>query len=124
MISDRIREIRKLLDLNQAEFGKRLGAGRGAIASYETGRTEPTEVFLDHLSDVFGINKDWLVSGNGDIFLPKNEDEELLKIVAEAMKYANEDIKEAIRILGSMKKEHFDVMFNMLKIMSDKTKSR
>ena len=40
-MKDRIKKIRKELDLTQQEFADRIGVKRGGIANYEIGRNEP-----------------------------------------------------------------------------------
>ena len=38
-MNERIRKLRKTLDLTQQEFGNRLGVKRNTIATYETGKS-------------------------------------------------------------------------------------
>lgn len=64
-IKDRIKEIRKYYKLNQEEFGEKIGVSRYVIVNIELGRVEPKELIINHICDIYSINKEWLLTGNG-----------------------------------------------------------
>ncbi|WP_242845955.1 helix-turn-helix domain-containing protein [Clostridium novyi] len=68
-LNKRIAEIRRDNKLTQVEFGKKLSVSRDAIANYESGRVEPKPIFLDHLCTVFNVNKTWLLTGEGEMYV-------------------------------------------------------
>lgn len=57
----RVRTMRRLLGLTQAELAEKLGATPQALAFYETGRREPPFKNLLALSQVLGVTTDWLL---------------------------------------------------------------
>ena len=69
-MKERIRDIRKQLNLTQQEFADRLGIPRNNIAGYETGKRSPSEAAIALISKEFNINPEWLRNGNGEKFLP------------------------------------------------------
>lgn len=74
-MKDRIRKIRRDLDLTQQEFADRLGVKRGAIANYEIGRNEPVDSVISLICREFNVNEEWLREGTGDMFIEAPEDE-------------------------------------------------
>lgn len=74
-MKDRIRKIRRELDLTQQEFADRLGIKRGTIANYELGRNEPVDSVVSLICREFGVNEEWLRNGTGDMFSQNSEDE-------------------------------------------------
>lgn len=74
-VKDRIRKIRRELDLTQQEFADRLGIKRGTIANYELGRNEPVDSVVSLICREFGVNEEWLRNGTGDMFNQNSEDE-------------------------------------------------
>lgn len=66
-VSDRIRLVRKSLEMTQQEFGDSLGVNRSIIKNYELSIVSPTNIFIEHLCMKHGINKDWILSGTGDM---------------------------------------------------------
>lgn len=71
---ERIRMLRKVLDLTQQEFAARIGVKRNTIANYETGRNEPIDSVVSLICREFSVNESWLRTGEGEIFTPKAED--------------------------------------------------
>lgn len=66
-IGKRIRLLRKSLKLNQTDFGKPLGLKQAIIGQYETGVRNITDRNIDMLCKTYNINKDWLLTGEGEI---------------------------------------------------------
>lgn len=67
--SDRIKELRALLGLNQTEMAKPFNLSVKGWSSIETGRSKLTEdnlrIFIEH----FGVNPLWILSGEGPMLL-------------------------------------------------------
>jgi len=72
LINKRIKQLRKILCLTQTEFGENLGVSRSVIVNLELDRVDPKDVFINHLCNVFKVNKEWVLSGRGEIFNGKS----------------------------------------------------
>ena len=77
MIGDQIRALRKALGLNQQEFGARIGAHQTTIAGYENGRRDVLESVILSIVREYRCYESWLRTGDGEMFPPKTEEEEL-----------------------------------------------
>lgn len=73
-IFDRIRFVRKSLNMSQQEFGDSLGVNRSIIKNYELGIVSPTNIFINHLCMKHSVSKEWLLSGIGDIMSSNHSD--------------------------------------------------
>ena len=71
----RLRQLRKALDLTQSEFADRIGSAQNTITGYESGRRNPSGPIIAAICREFNVNKDWLVNGEGEMFLPDAGDE-------------------------------------------------
>lgn len=69
-MKERIKKLRKALDLTQQEFGNRIGIKRNTIANYETGRNTPIDAVISLICREFNANESWLRTGNGEMFNP------------------------------------------------------
>lgn len=69
-MNERIKKLRRSLDLTQQEFADRIGVKRNTIANYETGRNAPIDSVLSLIVREFNVNEEWLRTGNGDMFAP------------------------------------------------------
>ena len=70
-MNERIRKLRRLLDLTQQEFADRIGMKRNTVANYETNRNEPSASVITLICREFQVNEEWLRTGGGEIFAPK-----------------------------------------------------
>ena len=71
-MNERIKKLRRTLDLTQQEFADRIGVKRGTIANYEIARNEPTDSIVSLICREFNVSEKWLRTGEGDMFLPKD----------------------------------------------------
>lgn len=67
-MKERLKELRKSLDLTQQEFADRLNIKRGAVANYEIGRNEPIDAVVSFICKEFRVNEEWLRTGQGEMF--------------------------------------------------------
>ncbi len=66
-MNERIKKVRKALDLTQQEFADRIGMKRNSIALIEKGRnTSDQTVFA--ICREFNVNEEWLREGTGEMF--------------------------------------------------------
>ena len=68
-IGERLKAIRKDLALNQTEFGQRVGLSQTTIGQYENETRPMTDRFISQLETEFGVNRSYLLSGNGSMFV-------------------------------------------------------
>ncbi len=65
---NRIKKVRKVLDLTQQEFADRIGSKRNTVATYEMGRSTPSAAVVSLICKEFNVNEIWLRTGEGDMF--------------------------------------------------------
>lgn len=64
-MNERVRRIRKSLNLTMEKFGERLGVTRTAISNIEAGNRGVTEQMVRSICREFGVNEVWLRTGEG-----------------------------------------------------------
>lgn len=88
-MKERLKELRKSLNLTQQKFANKIGMKQNTIAQYEMGRTIPSNAIIFSICREFNVNETWLKTGEGNMFnnstssdLPLNSDicERFLKI--------------------------------------------
>lgn len=73
-MKERIKKIRRELNLTQQEFAERIGVKRNTIANYETGRNDPVDSVISLICREFNVREEWLRTGEGEMFKPKPSD--------------------------------------------------
>lgn len=117
-MKDRIKKIRKHLKLTQEEFGKRIGLARNSIASYETGRREPTNSIIVSICREFGVNEVWLRTGEGgdENMLTKISREDRFSInLGKLSLTQNEFVENAVNFLAEEDPEKLKVLENIMR---------
>ena len=67
-IGERISLLRRSLNLNQDEFGKRINVTRSAVSNYEKGLRNVMDRVISDICREFYVNEDWLRNGVGEMF--------------------------------------------------------
>ncbi len=65
---ERIKEIRKSLNLTLEKFGEKLGVKKTAISNIETGKRNLTEQMVKAICREYNVSYDFLIYGEGDMF--------------------------------------------------------
>lgn len=74
-IHQRFKEVRKKLNFTQTEFGEQLGKKLRVIQYYEANDSSITLDIILLLQEKFNVNTDWLINGNGSMFIDNKTDE-------------------------------------------------
>lgn len=67
ILGKRVLEVRKTLGLSQEAFGAKIGMGRSAISKIEKGENELTEKNIKLICKQFGVSKEWVLTGKGEM---------------------------------------------------------
>jgi transcriptional regulator with XRE-family HTH domain len=100
-MNSRLKDLRKVLRLNQAEFSARLEMAQNSYSQLETGKIALTEKNIKLICVIFGVNETWLKTGAGEMFIAKDlaetpEERELLSI----FRRLTEDMKDFFLNMG------------------------
>lgn len=82
-MKDRIKDLRKSLNLNQTEFGSRIGVKQGSVAGYESGSRVPIDAVITSICREFNVNELWLRQGVGEMFQTKTREEEFDALISQ-----------------------------------------
>ena len=89
-MNERITCLRKTLGLTQKQFGEKIGVQRGTVANYELGRNIPTETVRLMICKVYGVRREWLETGEGEMFEKKSRYEQAWDMSEKYLKDENE----------------------------------
>ena len=105
-MNNRIKEIRKKEKLSQQKFADKLGIARGNIAAYEVGKNAPSDAVISLICTKFNINKEWLLTGNGEMYQYANTDDysEISTLIGEKDPRARQAIIEYWKLTEDDKK--------------------
>ena len=96
-MNERIRELRKGLNLTMEAFGERIGVSKSTISNIENGNREATEHMIKSICREFGADYIWLTTGEGDMFVESDDD--FMERIDRIMVSENEVRKNMIKTL-------------------------
>lgn len=122
-MNERIKKLRKSLDLTQQEFADRLCVKRGAIANYEVGRNEPTDSVISLICREFNVNEEWLRYGTGEMLVEQTRDEQIATFVGRLQSDESESFKKRfISMLAALDESEWEVLEKMVLMLHDAKK--
>ena len=121
MMKDRIKKIRKELDLTQQEFADKLKVPRNTIAGYEVGKSNPSDAAINNICREFNVNEEWLRTGQGDMFTEQTEDEQIEEFIGNLLKDEDDSFKRRlISGLAALDETGWEVLENFLNSIQKK----
>lgn len=122
MVGERIRAVRRALDLTQTEFGRRIGMKQNTIALIEGGRNTSDQT-LKAICREFNVSEDWLRTGEGEMFVPKSRDEELAEFFGNVQGIGPESFKRRfVAMLSRLDEEDWALLERMAERLLSETK--
>lgn len=96
-MKDRIKAVRKALGLSQTKFGSRVGVKGNTVGNYEIGLRTPSDAVIFSICREFKVSEAWLRTGQGEMFVQMDEDQELDYILGQISASTDGTIKRIIR---------------------------
>lgn len=110
-LNERIKKLRRNLDLTQQEFADRIGIKRGAIANYEIGRNTPADSVVSLICREFNVSEEWLRTGEGDMFLPADRNADIARLTKQLLNEESDSFKNRlISILSNLTVEEWEFL--------------
>lgn len=119
-IGERIKELRKALDLTQQEFATKIGTTRNNIAGYETGRREPSAAAINLIIAKLNVAETWLRTGEGEMFVQQSREDEIAAAVNQLLSGESTEFKRRlITVLATLKDEQWIFLEDKLREILD-----
>lgn len=98
-MNNRIKEIRKALNLTQSEFGAKVGVKGNTIGNYEIGLRTPSDAVIFSICREFNVNEEWLRTGTGEMFIQATPYEKAYNRFGYIMENSSPSKKAALSVL-------------------------
>lgn len=80
-MNERLRELREALKMSRAAFGEKLGVSGDVINNLERGRVDLRDPMFSLIIKTFNVNESWLRTGEGEMFLKMDVEEEIAELI-------------------------------------------
>lgn len=120
---NRIKEIRTKLGLTQQEFADAIKVKRNTVATYEMGRSVPSDAAIALICKEFYVNERWLRTGEGEPFIKRTKNEEITAMLMDIQVSDEESFKRRfISALTNLDEDGWHMLENLIDDISGKNK--
>lgn len=110
-MNERLKKLRKMLDLTQQEFADKIGSKRNTIAKYETEANTPSTAVISLICREFNVNEEWLLTGKGEMFLPVDRDTEIAKLTRILLNEESDSFKNRlVGVLANLTEDQWSIL--------------
>ena len=109
---ERVREVRKTLDLTLEKFGEKLGIQKSAISKIERGDTNLTDTNIKLICREFNVDYIWLTTGEGEMFV--DSDDDFMEKIDRIMAGESDIRKNAIKALVNASTEDIEALDRLI----------
>lgn len=124
-MNERLRKLRKELDMTQQEFADKIGIARGNIGSYEVGKSAISNAVISLICKTDfpkgRVNETWLRTGEGEMFIEASRDEQIAAFVGSILKDEEDTFqKKFISMLAVLDESDWEVLQKMVELLQEK----
>lgn len=113
-MNSRIFQIRKFSGLNQSAFAEKLSLTKNYISLIENGNRIPSERTIVDICNKFGINRDWLESGKGEMHTPISRDAAITDFMGDVMRGEDADFRRRlVAVLSKLETSEWELLEKM-----------
>lgn len=110
-MNNRIKKVRKVLDLTQQAFAEKIGLKQNSIALIESGKRNTSDQVVLSICREFNVNEEWLRNGTGEMF--KAAPSTALDALAEEFNYSHRDYV-IVEKFSNLSRKDRDVILNFI----------
>lgn len=123
-LNERLKKLRKALDLTQQQLAEHLGVKRNTVAQWELGINAITEQVITSICREFDVNKEWLRTGKGEMFVIQSKEEELAAFFGDILNDGSSFKKRFISALAALDTEDWEVIEKFINSIIAEKKER
>lgn len=118
-MNKRIALVRKERNVKQDQLAEMCGLTKNFISLIENGKREPSDRTIKDICRALNVNETWLRTGEGEMFIPKTAQQELIDFTADLLIDEEEGFKS--RLLSALAKltdEQWDLLEDIIDVIS------
>ena len=110
-MKDRLKKLRKTLDLTQQAFADNIGMKQNTIAQYEMGRTVPSDAIIFSICREYNVSENWLRTGEGEMFNPVSRNDDLARLTKNLLNEESDSFKNRfISMLANLTEDEWELL--------------
>ena len=108
---DRVKIIRKELNLTLEKFGERIGLKKSALSLIESGRNALSDQACTSICREFHVNESWLRTGEGEAFIQTSVEDEIAEMISQIQCDPDASFKrKLLTVLAGLSEEQWSLL--------------
>ena len=117
----RIRELRKELKLSQTTFAESINLTQNYLSLVETGNRNLSDRSIIDICRVFNVNEHWLRTGEGEMFVNMNVEDEVAAYLGKISGLPKEDPRyRIVMAMAKIPEQYWPTIREILDILADR----
>ena len=124
-MNERMKELRKALDMTQNEFAERIGIKGNSISDMEKSKRGISEPTIKLICKEFKVREEWLRSGSGEMLVPTDREGEITSYLGEILKNENDGgfQQKLVHILSKLDVGDWEVLEKIANLIVEEQKN-
>ena len=119
--SSRLREAMNDCGMKQVELAEKLNSAQAYISQILNDKKTPSDRMARDMSEILGVNLEWLLNGTGPKKPDLSREEEMSEIISRVLSQKdNSFVKQAIKTLTSLTYEEMQVLEKVVNSLAKK----
>lgn len=119
--SSRLREAMNDCGMKQVELAEKLNSAQAYISQILNDKKTPSDRMARDMSEILGVNLEWLLNGTGSKKPDLSREEEMSEIISKVLSQKdNSFVKQAIKTLTSLTYEEMQVLEKVVNSLAKK----
>ena len=107
---ERVKDLRKTLNLTLEEFGSKVGVTKQTISRIENGVNNLTDQMLISICREYNVSEEWLRDGTGEMFIPLTRNQVITDFAGDIIKEEDTFKKRLIEALAKLNENEWAVL--------------
>lgn len=112
-IGERIKKARRAKGMTQQAFADAIGLKRNTVATYEMGKSLPSDRTITDICRAFDVSDEWLRTGEGKMFVERSRDEELSAFFGGLLNGQPDFKRRLISVLSRLDESEWELLEKM-----------
>lgn len=121
---ERLSKLIESLGIKKVEFASKIKVDQSYISQLVSGKRTPSDRTLADICREFNVSETWLRTGEGEMFIQLNEDQELLEVLADLQVDEDNPVRDLLIAYWRLNDEQKAAIKQMIKNLIDLKKEK
>lgn len=123
-INLRIKKLIEVLNIRKTAFADKINVSQSFVSQLCYGASQPSDRTVANICREFNVSETWLRTGEGEMFIQLNEDQELLEVLADLQVDEDNPVRDLLIAYWRLNDEQKAAIKQMIKNLIDLQKEK